>query len=75
MTEVTASITPVNPVLCPKIAGNILTGKQAKEEAEHKDLKQQNNIFFGVEQGMKDEILKAVDNNYLLETTTKRSDI
>jgi hypothetical protein len=30
-------------------------------------LKQQNKFFCEVEQGTKDEILKAVDNNYLLE--------
>ncbi len=43
------------------------TGKRAKEEAEQKDLKQLNKIFCGVEQGMQDEILKAVDNDYLLK--------
>jgi hypothetical protein len=67
MTKGTASITTVNPELYPKIAANVSTGKRAKDEAEQKDLKQQNKIFCTVEQGMKDEILKAVDNDYLLE--------
>ncbi len=53
MTEGTASVTPVNPELYPKIAANVSTGKNAKEEAEQKDLKQQNKIFCRVEQGMK----------------------
>ncbi len=67
MTEGTASVTPVNPELYPKIAANVSTGKRAKEEAEQKDSKQQNKNFCRVEQRMKDEILEAVDNNYLLE--------
>jgi hypothetical protein len=71
MTEGTASVTPANPELYPKIAVNVSTGRRAKEEIEQKDLRQQNKIICGVEQGMKDEILKAVDNNYLLEIKNK----
>ncbi len=71
MTEGTVSITPVNPELYQKIAVNESTGKRAKEEAEQKDLKQQNKIFCRVEQGMKNEKFEAVDNNYLLEIKNK----
>ena len=49
MTEGTASVTPVNPELYPKIAANVSTGKRAKDEAEQKDSKKQNKIFCRVE--------------------------
>ncbi len=71
MAEGTAFITPVKPELYPKIAVNVSTGKRAKEEAEKKDSKQQNKVFCGVEQGMKYEILKAVNKDYLLEIKNK----
>jgi hypothetical protein len=49
MTEGTASVTPVNPELYPKIAANVSTGKRAKDDAEQNNLKQQNRIFCRVE--------------------------
>ncbi len=59
------------PRTLPKDCSKCINRKKAKEEAEQKDSKQQNNIFCRVEQGMKDEILKAVDNNYLFEIENK----
>jgi hypothetical protein len=71
MTEGTAFVAPVKPELYPKIAVNVSTGKRENEEAKQKDLKQQNKIFCRVEQGIKDEVFKAVDNKYLLEIKNK----
>ena len=57
-----AFVNPPNPGLYPNIAANVATGTRAREEGIHKG-----EIFCGVEAGMKDIILGAVDNDYVLE--------
>jgi hypothetical protein len=63
----TAFINPVNPGLYPAILATVLAGTRAREEAIHKGLVREYEIFCGVEAGLKDVILKAVDNDYVLE--------
>jgi hypothetical protein len=62
-----AFVTPVNPRIYPNIAGNAAAGVKAREEAQHEELLAQFEIFNGVEQGLKDIILEAVEHDYLLE--------
>jgi hypothetical protein len=46
---------------------NAAAGTQAREEAEHKELLAQYEIFKGVKQALKDIILEAVEHDYLLK--------
>jgi hypothetical protein len=71
MTGRTAFVTPANPGLYPAIAATITSGTRAREEALHKGLVKEYKIFCGVEAGLKDIILEAVDNNYVLEIKDK----
>jgi hypothetical protein len=60
--------TPGNPGVYPAgLAINAAAGTRAREEAMHKELVAQYEIFKGVEQGMKDIIQDAVEADYLLE--------
>jgi hypothetical protein len=67
MTGGTAFNNPVNPGLYPAIAATVSAGTRAREEALHKGLVREYEIFCGVEAGLKDVILEAVDNDYVLE--------
>jgi hypothetical protein len=66
-----AFINPTNPGLYPAIAANVTTATRAREEAVHKGLVREYEIFCGVEAGLKDIILEAVDNDYVLEIEDK----
>jgi hypothetical protein len=68
MTGGTAFIQPGNPGIYPAgLAANAAAGTRAREEAEHKELIAQYEIHKGVEQALKDIIIQAVDEDYLLE--------
>ena len=68
MTGGTAFIQPGNPGIYPAgLAPNAAAGTRAREEAEHKELIAQYEIHKGVEQALKDIIIQAVDEDYLLE--------
>jgi hypothetical protein len=68
MTGGTAFVNPANPNNYPTgLLANEVAGIQAREEAIHKDLVAQYEIFKGVEQGLKDIIQQAVEADYLLE--------
>ncbi len=59
---------PGNPGVYPTgLAINVAAGTHAREEAMHKELVAQYEIYKGVEQGMKDIIQDAVEADYLLE--------
>jgi hypothetical protein len=60
-------VNPVNPELYPAIAANVTAGTRAREEAVHKGLVQEYEIFCGVEAGLKEIILEAMENDYVLE--------
>jgi hypothetical protein len=61
-------ITPPNPGNYPAgLAVNAAAGTRARAEAEHKEDVAQYEIFKGVEQALKDIILKAVEHDYLIE--------
>jgi hypothetical protein len=63
---------PQNPSVFPtNIAGNAANGLRACEEALHKELIREYKIYCRVEQALKDIILEAVDNDYLLEIKDK----
>ena len=69
-TEITggnAFVNPPNPGLYPIIAANEAAGNRAREEAIHKGLVREYEIFCGVKAGLKDIILGAADNDYVLE--------
>jgi hypothetical protein len=53
------------------IQANATAGTQAREEAIHKELDAQYEIFKGVKQGRKDIIQEAVKMDYLLEIKDK----
>jgi hypothetical protein len=64
----TAFVNPVHPVIYPAgLAANAAAGTHAMAEAVHKEQIAQFKIFAGVEQALKNIILKAVDHDYLLE--------
>jgi hypothetical protein len=64
----TAFVNPVHPGIYPAgLAANAAAGTHAMAEAVHKEQIAQFKIFVGVEQALKDIILKAVDHDYLLE--------
>jgi hypothetical protein len=72
MTGGIAFVNPANPGVYPAgLQANATTGTQAREEAIHKELVAQYEIFNGVEQGLKDIIQEAVEMNYLLEIEDK----
>ena len=59
---------PTNPGVYPAgLAANAAATIRARAEAEHKELINQFETFEGVRQGVKDLILEAVDNEYLIE--------
>ena len=61
-------VNPVNPGTYPAgVPNNATQGVRARAEAEHKELVKEYETFQGVVQAMKDIILEAVDNEYLLE--------
>ena len=68
MTAGTAFTPPANPGVYPAgLAANAAAGTRAREEAIHKELVAQYEIYKGVEQGLKDIIQDAVEADYLLE--------
>ena len=59
---------PANPGVYPAgLAANAAATVRARAEAEHKELITQFETIEGVRQGVKDLILEAVDNEYLIE--------
>jgi len=68
MTGGTAFAPPANPGIYPAgLAANAAAGTRAREEAMHKELIAQYEIHKGVEQALKDIIIEAVDEDFLLE--------
>ena len=68
MTGGIAFADPANPGVYPAgLAANAAATVRARAEAEHKELITQYKTFEGVRQGVKDLILEAVDNEYLIE--------
>ena len=68
MTGGTTFVNPANPGMYPAgLALNAAAGTRAREEAEHKELINQFETFEGVCQGLKNIILEAVNNEYLIE--------
>ena len=67
MTGGNTCVNPPNPGLYPITAANVAAGTRAREEAIHKGLVREYDIFCRVEAGLKDIILGAVDNDYVLE--------
>ena len=69
MTDGTAFAQPGNPGIYPAgLALNAAVGTRAKEEALNKELIAQYEIHKEVEQALKDIIIKAVDEDFLLKT-------
>jgi hypothetical protein len=63
---------PNHPGFYPAgLAANAAAGTRAKEEAKHKELLAQFEIFKGVEQAPTDIILEAIEHDYLLESKMK----
>ncbi len=63
-----AFVNPIHPGIYPTgLAANVAAGIHAMAEAVHKEQIAQFEIFAGVEQALKDIILKAVEHDYLLE--------
>ncbi len=61
-------VNPVRPGIYPAgLPANAAAGTHAMSEAVHKEQIAQFKIFAGVEQALKDIILKAEDHDYLLE--------
>jgi hypothetical protein len=72
MTDGTVFVNPANPGVYPAgLLTNATAGTQAREEAIHKELVAQYEIFKGVEQGLKDIIQEAVEADYFLEIEDK----
>jgi hypothetical protein len=68
MTGGIAFADPANPGVYPAgLAANAAATVHARAEAEHKEIINQFKTFKGVRQGVKDLILEAVDNKYLIE--------
>jgi len=68
MTNGIAFENPANPGVYPAgLAANAAATVRARAEAEHKELINQFETFEGVRQGVKDLIVEAVDNEYLIE--------
>ncbi len=67
MTGGTVFVNPANPGVYPAgLLTNATAGTRAREEAIHKELIAQYEIFKGVEQGLKDIIQEAVEADFLL---------
>ncbi len=67
-----AFVNPANPGTYPaNVPNNAAKGLQARAESEHKELVKEYKTFQGVVQAIKDIILEAVDNKYLLEIEDK----
>jgi hypothetical protein len=65
-------VNPANPGIYPAgLQANAVAGTWAREEAIHKELVAQYEIFKGVEQGLKDIIQEAAETDYLLEIEDK----
>ncbi len=61
-------INPINQGVYPaELAANAAETIRARAEAEQKELITQFKTFEGVRQGLKDLILEAVENEYLME--------
>jgi hypothetical protein len=72
MTGGTAFVIPANPGIYPAgLQANAKAGTWAREEAIHKELVAQYEIFKGVKQGLKDIIQEVVETDYLLEIEDK----
>jgi hypothetical protein len=67
MTGGIAFVNPPNPGLYPYIAANVAARTRAREEAIHKGAVQEYEIFCGVEAGLKDILLKVVDDEFVFE--------
>jgi hypothetical protein len=68
MTGGIAFVNPANPSIYPAgLQVNATAGTLAREEAIHKELVAQYEIFKGVKQGLKEIIQEAVEMDYLLE--------
>jgi hypothetical protein len=68
MTGGIAFAPPANPRIYPTgLALNAAAGTRSREEALHKELIAQYEIHKGVEQALKDIIIEAVDEDFLLE--------
>ena len=68
MTGGIAFVDPANPGVYPAgLAANAAATIRARAEAEHKEFINQFKTFEGVRQGVKDLILEAVDNKYLIK--------
>jgi hypothetical protein len=68
MTRGTLFVNFQNPEVYPaNIAGNAANGLQSREEAIHKAQICKYKIYCRVERALKDIILEAEDNNYILE--------
>jgi hypothetical protein len=68
MAEGIAFENPANPGVYPVgLAANAAATVRARAEAEHEELINQFEMFEGVRQGVKDIIVEAVDNDYLIE--------
>jgi hypothetical protein len=63
MTGGIAFVNPPNP--------NVTAGTRAREEVIHNGAVQEYEIFCGVEAGLKDILLKVVDNDFVLEIEDK----
>ena len=64
----TAFTTPPNPCIYPAgLAAGASAGTRARREAEHTEELAQYKAFKGIEQSLKDMILKAVEHDYLME--------
>ncbi len=61
----TPFIVPANPGIYP--AGNIPAAQHGQWEAEHKELIQQFQMCVGAIKGLKDLIMQAIDEDFLLE--------
>jgi hypothetical protein len=63
-----AFVIPPNPGIYPaELAANAAAGTRAWAEPEHKEEVAQYKILKGVEQALKDIILEAIENDYLME--------
>ena len=61
----TPFVVPANPGVYP--LGNIPAAQRGQREAEHKELQTQFQTCIGASKGLKDLILQAVDEDFLLE--------
>jgi hypothetical protein len=72
MTGGTEFVNPVNPGIYPTtLTASALAGARARAKKEHIELINQFKMCEGVHLGMKDLILEAVDNEYLIEIEHK----